>query len=92
MKKGMLINLILVLFNMILIVLPGSTYLFALSFESLNIQDMHLYIIDILGLLSLPIAYVLLRLFYKRRAIYIKTYPLVMLGIALMWTLAVQVK
>jgi len=92
MKKGWLIIILLMIFNMILITLENSTQLFGQSFESLSFDHLSLYLVDIMGILSLPIAYITLRLFYKKRARYIKIYPIVMLIVALMWTLAVQVK
>lgn len=92
MNKGRWIYLMVIIVNFILMLLPSGTALFERALSSMNNFDWVTGIPDILALVSVLFGYIGLRLFYKRSSKYIKNYPYVILLVALLWTVAIQVK
>ncbi len=92
MNKGRWIYLSIILINVVLVLLPTATSLFQMSLGTLEETNWLYWIPDILGVVSVIIGYMVIKLFYKKHASYVKHYPYLALAVAMIWTVAVQIK
>lgn len=92
-NKGTVIYGMITLGLLILLLMPDSTVLFNTAFSQLSGNySWQSYMPDVLSIVMLIIGYVILRVFYKKHALYIKRYPLYLLAVAIVWTIVSQMK
>ena len=93
-KKGKIIYLVITSIIILLLFLPNSLNVFRLPLNELFSESYNLTSIipDILSILALVLGYIALRLFYTRRSMYIKMYPIFVLGVFILWTVVIQFK
>lgn len=93
-KKGKLIYIILSMLFVGLLFVPSSLSIFKLPIkEIVNSSNSFLYFLpDIVAVCLLLFGYVALRQFYKKHSIYIKLYPIYVLVIFMLWTIAIRFK
>ena len=91
-EKGQIIYSVVILVVVILLLFPTSTSFFNMEVNDLTDTNWNMWLPDLLGLLTVLVGYLLVKMFYKKRSKYRKWYPLLALAIGLLWTIVIQIK
>ena len=91
-EKGQIIYSAVFLVVVILLLFPTSTSFFNMAVNDLTDTNWSMWLPDLLALLTVLVGYLVLKLFYKKRSMYRKLYPVLAFVIGLMWTIVVQLK
>lgn len=92
MKKGQIIYIVISLILTGLMFHPNSTQLFSMTFSDLSGEGLIRFIPDLISIVILLLGYGILRMFYKKRALYIKLYPIYACLVMIAWTVLIQFK
>lgn len=92
MKIGHWLYIIVLISQLILMALPGSTTLLRMSLSNYDNLSWHMLLIDFLAIIITITGYVVLKLIYKPMSNYVKIYPYFALSMAILWSIVVQLK
>lgn len=91
-EKGQIIYSVVILVVVILLLFPTSTSFFNMAVNDLTDTNWSMWLPDLLGLLTVLVGFLLVKIFYKKRSKYRKWYPILAFVVGLLWTVVIQLK